>query len=83
MLLCTWEGRKDDLHYTDHQWEIREARVVGEHSIDFVPLVDAADVATFAHQIGVNQKFPHCFVPLKPRRIAIFDRIFQDSIVTE
>lgn len=42
--LCTWEGRKDDLHYTDHIWKIRDTRVVGEHSIDYIPLVEAASV---------------------------------------
>lgn len=40
--LCTWEGRKDDLHYIDHIWQMREDRVIGEYSIVLEPLIEAA-----------------------------------------
>lgn len=42
--LCVWEGRKKDLHYTDFEWETRLNFVIGEFSIDHIPLVKPDDV---------------------------------------
>lgn len=37
--LCKWEGRKTELHYTDHNWPIRNRYVIGQESIINPPLV--------------------------------------------
>lgn len=38
--LCLWEGRRDDLHYTDHVWAPRETLTPGEHSVQRKPIID-------------------------------------------
>lgn len=42
--LCLWEGRKKELHYTDHQWPARATFILGENCLDYEPLVPTAKI---------------------------------------
>lgn len=42
--LCVWEGRKREYHYTDYKWKPRVNFVLGQFSIDHMPLVDTNKV---------------------------------------
>lgn len=42
--LCTWEGRRRDLHYTGFNWPPRITYQLGRDSIDHMPLVRASKV---------------------------------------
>lgn len=38
--LCLWEGRKKELHYTEHVWEARESLEPGQYSVERQPLIN-------------------------------------------
>ncbi|KAK7792840.1 hypothetical protein R5R35_004415 [Gryllus longicercus] len=42
--MCNWEGRKRELHYTDHKWKSRVIYQIGVDSIDHLPLVPASKI---------------------------------------
>lgn len=42
--LCTWEGRRKDLHYTSYEWADRAAFQIGVDSIDHLPLVPSSKI---------------------------------------
>lgn len=42
--LCTWEGRKRELHYTNYQWNSRTTFQIGIDSIDHIPLIPSSKI---------------------------------------
>lgn len=42
--MCLWEGRKKELHYTDHQWPARVTFHLGENCVDYEPLVPMSKI---------------------------------------
>lgn len=43
-LLCDWEGRRKDLHYTDHKWNQRYVFIPGEKCIIHPPLIESDNI---------------------------------------
>lgn len=42
--LCLWEGRRSDLHYTEHQWQHRQSHQIGTDSVENMPLVPSSKI---------------------------------------
>lgn len=42
--LCLWEGRRRNLHYTDHKWQPRIGHQLGQDSIENIPLVPSSKI---------------------------------------
>lgn len=38
--LCLWEGRKTELHYTNHVWKLRESLDAGQQSVARDPIIN-------------------------------------------